>query len=139
MSAILINMLNNKNDEQATKQVAKMDFPHGKTTKKAFAISQLEEKVNRASELKTFISEVVPLSQIPEIHFFHKKSELTEFAEPLHGDKYRTTLSCSCDYDNRRRGILVVDKNNHVTHYLIRCNNCTKKLTELVETERGAE
>lgn len=132
-------MSSKKNEEQATKQVAEMNCLHGKTTKKAFAISQLEEIENRASELKTFISEVAPLSQIPEIHFFHKKSELTEFAETLHGDKYRTTLSCSCDYDNRRRGILVVDKNNHVTHYLIRCNNCAKKLTELVGTERGEE
>lgn len=96
-------MTSSKNEDQATTQVAKRDCLHGKTTKKAFAISQLEEIENKAKELKTFISEVTPLSQIPKIHFFHKKSELTEFAETLHGDKYRTTLSCSCEYNNRRR------------------------------------
>lgn len=132
-------MTSSKNEDQATTQVAKGDCLHDKTTKKAFAISQLEKIINRANELKTSISEVTPLPQCPEVHFFQKKSELTEFAETLQGDKYRTTLSCCCGYDNSRRGILVVDKNNHVTHELIRCNNCVKKSTELVGTERRAE
>lgn len=126
-----------KNEKQATKQVAEMECQQGKTTKKAFVLSQLEEIENKASKLKTFISEVAPLSQITEIHFFHKKSELTEFAETLQGDKYRTVFNCDCDYNNRRSGILVVDKNNHVTHELIRCNNCAKKLVDLQGKERG--
>lgn len=129
-------MTSSKNDEQATKKVAEMGCQQGKTTKKAFAISQLEEIINRANELKTFISEVTPLPQTPQIHFFHKRSELTEFSETLQGDKYRTKFNCDCDCNNRRSGILVVDKNNNVTHELIRCNNCVKKFEQ---TERRAE
>lgn len=127
-----------KNGNQSTKEVETVENQKGKTTKISFTPQQVEDITNRATELNKFISGFAPF-QCTQVHYFQTKSELTAFSETLQGTKYRTAFDCDCDYNNRRRGILVIDKNNHVTHELIRCKCCAKKIEVSEETERRVE
>ena len=65
--------------------------------------------------------------------YFNKKSEMTAAAQTLikYGTlvAYRVRTTCACkEPQNRRNGILIVDKStNQIVYKLIRCKACRKE------------
>jgi hypothetical protein len=65
--------------------------------------------------------------------FVNLKSELTLYKVFMEGDEtkevYRTRLNCLCPDNNRRNGLLVLQK-NVLKYKVIRCRACTRREAE---------